>query len=122
MAFPEDRLIDTGLARPGQGSAQHAHFNLHASTTVDAGGAIADFDPVPKPTSTDGPAAQKAWEAYVKKLVAHVGPSWVNSKIGAAWGQEIFDFKNRIVAKKGIYPVASYPIWRMNIAVTYSLK
>ena len=37
VAFPEDRLIDTGLARPGQGSAQHANFNLHASTTVDAG-------------------------------------------------------------------------------------
>jgi hypothetical protein len=30
-------LVDRGLARPGQGSAQHAHFNLHAATTVEAG-------------------------------------------------------------------------------------
>lgn len=37
VAFPEARLVDRGLARPGQGSAQHAHFNLHAATTVEAG-------------------------------------------------------------------------------------
>lgn len=37
VAFPEERLIDPDLTRPGQASAQHAHFNLHAWTTVAAG-------------------------------------------------------------------------------------
>jgi len=37
VAFPEKRLIEAALARPGQSSAQHAHFNLQAATTVEAG-------------------------------------------------------------------------------------
>ena len=37
VAFPEERLIDPDLKRPDQASAQHAHFNLHAGTTVGAG-------------------------------------------------------------------------------------
>ena len=41
VAFPEDRLVDPGVARLGQGMAQHAHFNLHAATTVEAGNVAA---------------------------------------------------------------------------------
>jgi hypothetical protein len=37
VAFPKERLIDPDLTRPAQPSAQHAHFNLHAGTTVVAG-------------------------------------------------------------------------------------
>jgi len=37
VAFPRERVIDSDLARPGQASAQHLHFNLHAGTTVKAG-------------------------------------------------------------------------------------
>jgi hypothetical protein len=36
VAFPEERLIDPDLARPARASAQHAHFNLQAATTVGA--------------------------------------------------------------------------------------
>jgi hypothetical protein len=70
-----------------------------------------DFFPPPPDPPTD-PRDENAWLTYIEKLLEHVGPRDVNSKIGGEWPRQIGAAYKRVTA---VVPQESYPINKMNL-------
>jgi hypothetical protein len=74
------------------------------------GGGYDAFEQPPDPPKN--PRDANEWKEYIKKLLKHVGPRDVNSKIGGYWRLVVSDAYRRVTA---VVPQQSYRINRMNL-------